>query len=95
MLFVKPVAGRNVRDPASTLHLPEHGKAVADESYWHRRWKSGDIEWTTEAAIAAGVKAAASELAAAAKAEHHNESHGSPAPKHSAAHAAEKDKAAK
>lgn len=75
MLFVKPVAGRKVRDPASRLHIPAHGKAVADDPYWHRRLKSGDIELTTEAEIASGAATAASELARAEAPVAHREAH--------------------
>jgi len=62
-LFVKPAPGLMIRDPASKLHLPPHGKAVADVQFWQRRLADKDCVVTTAEEIEAG------DVAAAAKAE--------------------------
>ncbi|MEX0445211.1 DUF2635 domain-containing protein [Xenorhabdus sp. SGI246] len=43
-MFVKPVAGRSVRDPAKGTHLPEGCTEVPDTLFWHRRVRDGDVE---------------------------------------------------
>ena len=42
-MFVKPAPGLRVLDPLSRLPLPAEGKEVADDSYWNRRLRSGDV----------------------------------------------------
>ncbi|MBW9428674.1 DUF2635 domain-containing protein [Enterobacter kobei] len=43
-MFVKPVAGRSVPDPARGDLLPEGGRNVEENSYWLRREADGDIK---------------------------------------------------
>ncbi|MFE4110360.1 DUF2635 domain-containing protein [Kosakonia sp. YIM B13611] len=43
-MFVKPVAGRSVPDPARGDLLPEAGRNVEENSYWLRREAASDIE---------------------------------------------------
>lgn len=63
-LFVKPAPGIQVREPGFPhAHLPVYGKAVPDETYWHRRLNAKDVVLTTEAEISAGAKKAQDELA--------------------------------
>lgn len=61
MLFVKPAPGLTVRDPAApgAAPLPSEGKAVPRDSFWLRRIADGDVEETSEKAIAAALKKAA------------------------------------
>jgi hypothetical protein len=42
-MFVKPAAGRVVRDPVTMQPLPPGGRDVPRESYWLRRLRSGDV----------------------------------------------------
>lgn len=42
-VFVKPAAGRNVRDPATKKHIPAEGIQVPRSSYWLRRLRDGDV----------------------------------------------------
>lgn len=43
-MFVKPAAGRRVRDPRSKIPLPDSGAEVSDsDSYWVRRLQDGDV----------------------------------------------------
>lgn len=42
-MFVKPTAGRAVRDPVKGTLLPESGSEVPDNSFWHRRIQDGDV----------------------------------------------------
>ncbi|CFR03610.1 DUF2635 domain-containing protein [Yersinia kristensenii] len=42
-MFVKPTAGRAVRDPVKGTFLPESGTEVPDNSFWHRRIQDGDV----------------------------------------------------
>ncbi|MBK5075091.1 DUF2635 domain-containing protein [Budviciaceae bacterium CWB-B4] len=43
-MFVKPNAGRLVRDPVKGTFLPETGEEVPDNSFWRRRLKDGDVQ---------------------------------------------------
>lgn len=36
-MFVKPAAGRTVRDPVKGTFLPEEGAEVAESMFWNRR----------------------------------------------------------
>ncbi|WP_145538931.1 DUF2635 domain-containing protein [Yersinia kristensenii] len=45
-MFVKPIAGRAVRDPVKGTLLPESGSEVPDNSFWHRRLQDGDVVQT-------------------------------------------------
>ncbi|CNH94712.1 DUF2635 domain-containing protein [Yersinia pekkanenii] len=42
-MFVKPMAGRAVRDPVKGTFLPESGTEVPDNAFWHRRIQDGDV----------------------------------------------------
>lgn len=42
-MYVKPVAGRTVRDPSTMQLLPEAGRTVPETSFWHRRVRDGDV----------------------------------------------------
>ena len=55
-MFVKPVAGRRCKDPASYELLPEGGKSVTKNSYWLRRLKDGDCVLAERGGSAAPVK---------------------------------------
>lgn len=43
-MFVKPINGRSVPDPAHGDLLPEEGRNVDESQYWYRREIDGDIE---------------------------------------------------
>lgn len=42
-MFVKPVKGRSVPDPARGDLLPASGRNVEENAYWYRREAAGDI----------------------------------------------------
>lgn len=42
-MFVKPVKGRSVPDPARGDLLPAEGRNVDENNYWLRREVAGDI----------------------------------------------------
>jgi len=42
-IFVKPKAGRLVRDPRSGLPLPAEGREAPQNSFWIRRLEGGDV----------------------------------------------------
>lgn len=42
-MYVKPVEGRQVRDPLTRQVVPPEGRAVPRESYWVRRVNDGDL----------------------------------------------------
>jgi len=42
-MFVKPVSGRPVPDPAIGDLLPESGRQVEANQYWFRRLQDGDV----------------------------------------------------
>jgi hypothetical protein len=48
-IFVRPVAGRQIRDPRTMQHLPAAGQLVTAEAYWYRRQADGDVEILDEA----------------------------------------------
>lgn len=52
-MYVIPLAGRHVPDPVKGDVLPEHGRNVADDVYWYRRIKDGDVKRLTDAEGAA------------------------------------------
>ena len=43
-MFVKPMKGRSVHDPARGDLLPEEGRNVDESQYWYRREIDGDIK---------------------------------------------------
>ena len=43
-MFVQPMKGRAVHDPARGDLLPEEGRNVDESQYWYRRERDGDIE---------------------------------------------------
>ena len=43
MIFIKPVAGRNVRDPEDYTIIPPEGKEVEKSGFWLRRIREGDV----------------------------------------------------
>ncbi|WP_414454225.1 DUF2635 domain-containing protein [Enterobacter roggenkampii] len=43
-MFVKPINGRSVHDPARGDLLPEEGRNVDESQYWYRRELDGDIK---------------------------------------------------
>ena len=45
---IKPVARKTVIDPITNQALPETGKEVAANKYWHRRLRDGDVEHVSE-----------------------------------------------
>ena len=45
-IYVKPAAGRLVREPVSKRPLPEKGAWVAKNAFWTRRIKDGDVSVT-------------------------------------------------
>lgn len=47
-MFVKPAAGRVVRDPETYTPLPEAGREVPRSQYWMRRLRDGDVETVEE-----------------------------------------------
>lgn len=47
-LFVKPAAGRLVRDPVTLQALSDDGAEVTRSSYWLRRLRDGDVEAMTK-----------------------------------------------
>lgn len=47
-MFVKPMAGRAVRDPVKGTFLPESGAEVPDNAFWHRRLQDGDVVQVVE-----------------------------------------------
>ncbi|HDL7340817.1 DUF2635 domain-containing protein [Yersinia enterocolitica] len=46
-MFVKPTAGRAVRDPVKGTLLPESGSEVPDNAFWYRRIQDGDVVQTS------------------------------------------------
>jgi hypothetical protein len=42
-MFVKPVEGRLIRDPASRLPVPAEGRNVPEDAYWMRAVRDGDV----------------------------------------------------
>ncbi|MGI4674935.1 DUF2635 domain-containing protein [Klebsiella pneumoniae] len=46
-MFVKPINGRSVHDPARGDLLPAEGRNVDENNYWLRRELDGDIEIVT------------------------------------------------
>jgi len=43
-MFIKPAPGLLIRDPDLYDLLPEEGREVsADQMYWHRRLRDGDV----------------------------------------------------
>ncbi|PBI78630.1 hypothetical protein A8A01_08905 [Ewingella americana] len=42
-MFVKPEAGRTVRDPVKGTFLPVEGAEVAESMFWNRRLRDGDV----------------------------------------------------
>lgn len=42
-MFVKPMKGRSVPDPARGDLLPSDGRNVEENSYWLRRIAAGDV----------------------------------------------------
>lgn len=42
-MFVKPLKGRSVPDPARGDLLPSGGRNVEENSYWLRRIAAGDV----------------------------------------------------
>lgn len=43
-MFVKPIKGRSVPDPARGDVLPEKGRNVEASAYWFRREAAGEIK---------------------------------------------------
>lgn len=50
-MFVKPINGRSVPDPARGDLLPAEGRNVEENQYWYRREIDGDIEIVQPAKI--------------------------------------------
>lgn len=42
-LFIKPVAGRTVRDPETLEKLHEDGEVKPKNGFWLKRLKQGDV----------------------------------------------------
>jgi hypothetical protein len=43
LIFIKPVVGAIVRNPATKLPLPAEGARVRMSTYWNRRLKDGSV----------------------------------------------------
>ncbi len=43
-MFVRPRPGLKVRDPYLKDLLPEEGREVPEDPYWHRRLRDQDVE---------------------------------------------------
>lgn len=54
-MYVKPIAGRQVPDPDHGGFLPEAGRKVEPNQYWHRRLNDGDVIEATPPAEAAAA----------------------------------------
>jgi len=46
-MFVKPVEGREVRDPVTQQPVPPEGREVPDTAFWNRRVRDGDLKDAT------------------------------------------------
>ncbi len=46
-MFVRPRPGLKVRDPYLKDLLPEEGREVPEDPYWHRRLRDKDVELVT------------------------------------------------
>jgi uncharacterized protein DUF2635 len=42
-MFVKPNAGKIMRDPFTAIPLPPEGRQVPSNTFWRRRVKAGDV----------------------------------------------------
>lgn len=65
-MFVKPAAGRTVRDPVKGTFLPSEGAEVAESTFWNRRLRDGDVLTVDTSVPAAKSTAAAKNTDAAA-----------------------------
>ena len=50
LIFVQPVPGARVRDPATKKPIPDAGLLVESSGYWQRRIRVGDVV-VTEAQV--------------------------------------------
>lgn len=57
-MFVQPMKGRSVHDPARGDLLPEKGRNVEESQYWYRREIDGDIKIVQPGNAAEPVKKA-------------------------------------
>lgn len=53
---IRPKAGMTVRDPHTKQPLPPEGAEVAEDTYWLRRLRSGDVERMDEASKPTGLE---------------------------------------
>ncbi|HWX48126.1 MAG TPA: DUF2635 domain-containing protein [Roseomonas sp.] len=65
-MYVKPVKGREVRDPVTQHALSPEGREVPESTFWMRRLRDGDVR-LADAPKPAGKPAGAAEPAAEAK----------------------------
>ncbi|TAL89284.1 MAG: DUF2635 domain-containing protein [Candidimonas sp.] len=42
-MYIKPAAGRVVRDPVLNDYVPPEGREVTPSIYWNRRVNDGDV----------------------------------------------------
>lgn len=42
-MFVKPAAGRKVRDPKTMQYISDDGAEVPESTFWLRRLRDGDV----------------------------------------------------
>lgn len=56
-MFVKPTAGRTVRDPVKGTLLPESGAEVQKSTFWDRRLRDGDVVKADTAQLAKSASA--------------------------------------
>lgn len=42
-MYLKPAPGLRIVDPVLRDFLPESGREVAPDPYWHRRLRDGDV----------------------------------------------------
>ncbi|WP_454825395.1 DUF2635 domain-containing protein [Paraburkholderia xenovorans] len=58
-MFVKPAPGLKIRDPELKDLIPDEGRNVsADDLYWHRRLRDGDVVLVETTGAPAAAEAA-------------------------------------
>lgn len=65
-MFVKPAAGRAVRDPVKGTLLPEDGAEVPESMFWIKRLRDGDVVKVDTSVSAAKLTAAVKNVDAVA-----------------------------
>ncbi|VVD28472.1 DUF2635 domain-containing protein [Paraburkholderia dioscoreae] len=58
-MFVKPAPGLKIRDPELKDLIPDEGRNVsADDLYWHRRLRDGDVVLVESTGVPPAAEAA-------------------------------------